>query len=95
MDHGHGWEGYLAVRMEKEKEVVIIDLARKGLADWPEDSFQKANAVSLEGYQNKFSDIPSTITQLKSLTRLVLWMNEIKSLPEELGKLRKLKVCNN
>lgn len=72
---------------KKEK----IDLANKGLTEFPSDLRGMPNLKSLNLSNNKIQEIPAWISELGKLEVLDLRNNYIKSLGKEIGKLENLK----
>jgi hypothetical protein len=72
--------------------MATVCVARRGLTEWPADTFSDVEAGCLEAYQNNFTDLPTEVGQLKKLTRIILWNNKLASLPDEIGNLKALQV---
>jgi len=81
----------LPVEIGNLSKLTVLDLAYNELQTVPKEIGQLHNLVSLSLKANKLIEIPPEIGDLRSLQYLDFGYNyDLKSLPEEIGKLQKL-----
>ncbi len=71
-----------------------LNLSRKGLAQIPDDVFDKTELKILRLYGNQIDSISPRIAELVNLEQLYLGKNQLASLPPEIGGLKNLKILS-